>query len=165
MFVLTLNKKSTGKILIAAMLFVFFIGIGAGVKNYIFKNQTTSRSASNLKITTTQDMADYILSKGYSVDLQSAKVKQVKIPKKFDAEFENFNSKIMQTDNLSLKKHKNAKVDKWTFDITDYNVQNKTAVAVLLIKKEKLIGAYLLEMPDGTAYPLAQTDTRSDGLA
>ena len=84
--------------------------------------------------------------------------------KRILAEFENFNRKIMQTDNLSLEKYKNDKVNKWTFDIIDYEVKDKSAVAVLLVKKDKLIGAYLLQMPEGTAYPLVKNQPRTDAL-
>lgn len=163
MFVLTLNRKSTGKALAVFTTVAMALIIGTGVKNYIFEDAATAASV-NTKLTTTQEMADYILAKGYTVDLQSAAVKEVKIPKKFDAEFENFNAKINRTDGLSLEKYKNDKVNKWTFDITDYDVKDKTAVAVLLIKKEKLIGAYLLEMPEGTAYPLAKNAGEGDIL-
>lgn len=164
MFVLTLKKKKSSKILAGILVFVLALGVGTGVNKFLFKNEETARGTSAVKLTTTQEMADYILSKGYTVDLQSASVKEVKIPKKFDAEFENFNSKIMATDGLSLEKYKNDKVNKWTFDITDYSVENKTAVAVLLIKKDKLIGAYLLQMPEGTAHALAKTAGQGDVL-
>ena len=109
-------------------------------------------------------MADYILAKGYTVDLQSAQVKEVKIPKRFDAEFENFNEKIMHTDGLSLEKHKNDRVNKWTFDIVDYDVEGKTAVAALLVRKNKLIGAYIIQQPEGTAHPLAKQVRGTDVL-
>ena len=115
-------------------------------------------------MSTTQQMADYILSKGYTVDLQSAQVKEVRIPKKFDAEFSNFNEKIMGTDGLSLEKYKNDKVSKWTFDIVDYDVEGKTAVAALLVHKEKLIGAYIIQQPDGTAHPLSKDIPGTDIL-
>ncbi|MEG1862723.1 MAG: DUF4830 domain-containing protein [Oscillospiraceae bacterium] len=159
MFVLTLNKKRLGKIAALTLAIALVGGIGVGVKNYFFKN-TAAAAASpkqSLQMSTTQEMADYIAQKGYTADLQSAKVKEVKIPKKFDAEFENFNEKIKKTDNLSLEKYKKDKVNKWTFSITDYDVEGKGAVAVLLVKKDKLIGAYLLEMPEGTACPLSKS--------
>ncbi len=164
MFVLTFSKKNTGRILAGFLALVVAVGAGAGIKNFILKDEETMRNNKNIKLTTTREMVEYILSKGYTADMQSATVKEVKIPKKFDAEFENFNSKINRTDGLSLEKYKNDKVDKWTFDITDYDVENKTATAVLLLKKDKLIGAYLLEMPEGTARPLAKNSGQGDIL-
>lgn len=164
MFVLTLNKKTTGKILSGIGAFALAIAIGTGITNYLFRDEETAARPGNIKLETTQDMTDYILAKGYTADMQSATVREVRIPKKFDAEFENFNAKIMQTDGLSLEKHKNDKVNKWTFEITDYGVEGKTATAVLLLKKDKLIGAYLLEMPDGIAKPLGKSAGQGDIL-
>lgn len=164
MFVLTLNRRRGTKIIAAALAVVFIAGVGAGVKNFLFKDRRTSAAAADLTMESTRDMAAYISRKGYTVDLQSARVNEVRIPKTFDAEFENFNRKIMQTDGLSLEKYKNDKVNKWTFDIIDYEVKDKTAVAVLLVKKDELIGAYLLQMPEGIACPLVKNQTRTDEL-
>ncbi len=163
MFVLTLSKKRYSKILTGAAVFLMALLVGIGRRSFLFKDSETSRPVSS-KLTTTREMADYIFSKGYTVDLRSRGVKEVKIPKKFDREFENFNSKIMATDGLSLEKYKNDKVNKWTFTITDYDVESKTATAVLLIKKDKLIGAYLLQQPEGTAYALAKNRAQGDIL-
>ncbi len=165
MFVLTINKKQGGRALTAVLGVCFVLGAAAGIKNYIFRDQETAASAkTSFEMETTRQMADYILTKGYTVDLQSAQVKEVRIPKKFDAEFENFNDKIKATDGLSLEKYKNDKVNKWTFEITDYDVQDKTAVAVLLVRKDKLIGAYLIQQPDGTAHSMTKTTTGGDIL-
>ena len=165
MFVLTLNRKSGIKGF-ALVLAVCMLRAGAtAVKNFIFKDRETAAfSKQDFEMKTTQQMADYILAKGYTVDLQSAQVKEVKIPKRFDAEFENFNEKIMHTDGLSLEKHKNDRVNKWTFDIVDYDVEGKTAVAALLVRKNKLIGAYIIQQPEGTAHPLAKQIRGTDVL-
>ena len=164
MFVLTFSRKNTGRILTGVMVRIVAVCASVGIKNFVLKNEETLRNNKNIKLTTTQEMVDYILSKGYTADIQTASVKEVKVPKKFDAEFENFDAKINRTDGLSLEKYRNDRVNKWTFDIVDYGVENKTASAVLLIKKDKLIGAYLLEMPDGTAYPLAKNAGQGDVL-
>ena len=165
MFVVTLNRKSTGRLARAVLSVGLVLALACTVKNRIFSRQETASVArQNFEMTTTQQMADYILSKGYTVDLQSAQVKEVRIPKKFDREFENFNDKIMGTDGLSLEKYKNDKVSKWTFDIADYDVEGKTAVAVLLIRKDKLVGAYLIQQPDGTAHSLSKNIPGGDVL-
>ncbi len=165
MFVLTLNSKKSGRAAAALLAVCFILGLAAGVRNFIFrKRETVSAPKQNFEMTTTRQMAEYILSKGYTVDLQSAQVKEVRIPKKFDAEFENFNDKIKLTDGLSLEKYKNDKVNKWTFDIADYDVEGKTAVAVLLVKKDKLIGAYIIQQPDGTAHSMSKHITGGDVL-
>ena len=165
MFVLTLNKKTSGKILRNVITVCFILAVALAVKNFVFgKRQTVAVVKQNMEMTTTQQMADYVLSKGYTVDLQSAQVKEVRIPRKFDAEFENFNDKIRQTDGLSLEKHKNHRVSKWTFDIVDYDVEGKTAVVALLVHKEKLIGAYIIQQPEGTAHSLSKDVLGTDIL-
>lgn len=165
MFVLTLNKKTSGKILRNVITVCFILAVALAVKNFVFdKRQTVAVVKQNFEMNTTQQMADYVLTKGYTVDLQSAQVKEVRIPRKFDAEFENFNDKIKQTDGLSLEKHKNDRVSKWTFDIVDYDVEGKTAVVALLVHKEKLIGAYIIQQPEGTAHPLSKDIPGTDIL-
>lgn len=165
MFVLTLNKKSGIKGIAIILGICLVVGVAGGIKNFIFRDRETIAVAKqDFEMKTTQQMADYILTKGYTVDLQSAQVKEVRIPKKFDAEFENFNDKIMRTDGLSLEKYKNDKVSKWTFDIVDYDVEGKTAVAAMLIRKDKLIGAYIIQQPDGTAHPLSKQISGTDVL-
>ena len=165
MFVVTLNKKSGIKAVVAVLAVGLLLAGACTIKNKVFGLQETAAVVkTDYKMTTTQEMADYILSKGYTVDLQSAQVKEVRIPKKFDAEFENFNEKIMATDGLSLEKYKNDKVSKWTFRIADYDVENKTAVAVLLVRKDKLIGAYLIQNPEGTAHSLSKHISGTDAL-
>ena len=107
MFVVTLNRKSGGKILGAVLAVCFLLAAACTVKRLVFdRRRTVAAVRPSYEMTTTQQMADYILSKGYTVDLQTARVKEVKIPRKFDAEFENFNDKIKQTDGLSLEKYK-----------------------------------------------------------
>lgn len=165
MFVLTFNSKKSGKALAALLAVCFILGIAAGVKNFVFSRRATvAAPKASLEMETTRQMAEYIFSKGYTVDLQSARVKEVRIPKKFDREFENFNNKIKLTDGLSLEKYKNDKVNKWTFDIVDYDVEGKTAVAVMLVKKDKLIGAYIIQQPEGTAHSLSKHITGTDAL-
>lgn len=156
MFVITLNKRKMSKAAAVAASIVIIGVVGFGVKNFFSKDEAAA-GVKNQKFTTTQQMVSYIEEKGYSVDIQTAKVAEVEIPKKFDDNFVLFNEKIMQTDGLSLEKYKGDKVNKWTFDIIDYMGGEKEGCAVLLIKKEKLIGAYVLEKPEGIAKPLANS--------
>ena len=150
MFVVTLNKKKIIKVL-AVVVAVSVIGAaGIAIKSVFTSDKETLASVKKLKFATTQDMINYIEDKGYSADAQTAQVREVEIPKKFDKSFENFNEKIKETDGLSLEKYKGDKVDKWTFNLIDYS-KDKSAVGVLLIRKEKLIGAYILELPEGKA--------------
>lgn len=157
MFVITLNKKKIKKIMTVALCIVAAGAVGIGIKGYFSQNSETFLSGKKTKLSTTQEMVDYIAEKGFTVDIQTAQVAEVEIPKKFDDNFVGFNEKIKQTDNLSLEKYKGDKVNKWTFEIVDYPNGEVKANAVLLIKKEKLIGAYILEQPDGIAKAMVVT--------
>ena len=162
MFVITLNKKKLGRMLAVVACIAVAGAVGVGIKNYFTQDSPTATSAKKTKLSTTQEMIDYIAEKGFTADIQTAQVTEVQIPKKFDDNFVGFNEKIKQTDGLSLEKYKGDKVNKWTFDIIGYPNGDMEAAAVLLIKKEKLIGAYILEQPDGVAKPMLVT---SQGLS
>ena len=164
MFVITLNKKKLVRFAAVAACVALAGVIGVGVKNYFGQNTAVAATARKTKLSTTQEMIDYIAEKGYTADIQTAQVTEVEIPKKFDDNFKGFNDKIRQTDGLSLDKYKGDKVNKWTFTILDYNEGQTDAVAVLLIKKEKLVGAYILELPDGTAKAMVNNQKQQDNL-
>lgn len=157
MFVITISRRKIVKIVAVTVCVAVVGAVAAGVKGFFTQDSTTAIMSKGTKISTTQEMIDYIASKGFTADIQTAQVTEVEIPKKFDGNFEAFNEKIKQTDGLSLEKYKGDKVNKWIFDILDYGTE-KGAAAVLLIKKEKLVGAYILEKPDGVAKPMIKTE-------
>ena len=157
MFVITISKRKIVKIVAVAVCAVVVGAAAVGVKGFFVQDSTTAIMSKGTRLSTTQDMIDYIASKGFAADIQTAQVTEVEIPKKFDANFEVFNEKIKQTDGLSLEKYKGDKVNKWTFDLLEYNSESGAA-AVLLIRKEKLIGAYILEKPDGVAKAMVKTE-------
>ena len=171
MFVITVNRKKITKIALIAVCIVAAGAAGVGVKHFFEKDSAAAATAAKTKFATTQDMVDYIAEKGFTADMQTAQVAEVQIPKKFDDSFIAFNEKIKQNDGLSLEKYKGDKVNKWTFDIIGYSEDDTKAVAVLLIRKEKLIGAYILEKPDGIAKPMVKQNqdaaleqTAADGM-
>lgn len=157
MFVITLNKKKLGRIMAVAVCVAVTGVAGIGLKNHFTKDSPAAAAYRKVKLSTTQEMIDYIAEKGFTADIQTAQVTEVEIPKKFDDNFEGFDEKIKQTDGLSLEKYKGDRVNKWVFDIIDYPNGDMEASAVLLIKKEKLVGAYILEKPDGAVKPMQVT--------
>ena len=160
MFVITISKKRIVKAAAAVVCIVAVGAVAVGVKGFFVQDSATAAVSRSTKLSTTQEMIDYIASKGFTADIQTAQIIEVEIPKKFDSNFEVFNEKIKQTDGLSLEKYKGDKVNKWTFDILDYGTE-KGAAAVLLIRKEKLIGAYILEKPDGLARAMVKTEPQA----
>ncbi|MEG1049934.1 MAG: DUF4830 domain-containing protein [Oscillospiraceae bacterium] len=170
MFVLTVNKKRIGRVL-AAIACVVAIGAAAvGAKSFVFRDADVSAKPKKLKLQTTMEMVEYISDKGFCADVQTAQVMEVEIPKKFDENFVGFNEKIKETDGMSLEKYKGDKVNKWTFDIIDYGKgeneekggkDSKKAVAVLLVKRERLVGAYILEQPQGIARAMSKENKQA----
>ena len=156
MFVITINKRKITRILVLAVCAVTVGAAGMGVKGFFEKDSATIAAGKKTKLSTTQEMVDYIAQKGFTADMQTARVTEVEIPQKFDDSFTAFNEKIKQNDGLGLEKNKGDKVNKWTFTLIDYDEGNTEAAAVLLVRKEKLVGAYILELPDGIAKPMVK---------
>ncbi len=154
MFVITLNKKKITKIAAAVVCVVAVGAVGIGIKNFFLRDSAAVAVKGKVKLETTLEMVDYISQKGFTADMQTAQVSEVQIPKKFDDSFKSFNEKIKMNDGLSLEKYKGDKVNKWTFEIIGYDEKETKAVAVLLLRKQKLVGAYILEKPDGKAVPM-----------
>ena len=161
MFVITVNRKKITKIALVAVCVVAVGAAGIKARSFFAKDSAAAAPARKTKLATTQEMVDYIAHKGFTADMQTAQVAEVQIPKKFDDSFNSFNEKIKQNDGLSLEKYKGEKVNKWTFDIIGYDDNDTKAAAVLLIRKEKLIGAYILEKPDGIAKPMVKQNQDS----
>ena len=161
MFVITVNRKKITKIALVAVCVVAVGAAGIKARSFFAKDSAAAAPARKTKLVTTQEMVDYIAQKGFTADMQTAQVAEVQIPKKFDDSFTSFNEKIKQNDGLSLEKYKGERVNKWTFDIIGYDDSDTKAVAVLLIRREKLIGAYILEKPDGIAKPMLKQNQDS----
>ena len=98
MFVITVNRKKITKIALAAVCIVAVGAAGIRVKGFFEKDSATAAAARKTKLSTTQEMVDYIAQKGFTADMQTAQVAEVQIPKKFDDSFTAFNEKIKQND-------------------------------------------------------------------
>ncbi|MBQ5782983.1 MAG: hypothetical protein IIV99_06335, partial [Oscillospiraceae bacterium] len=65
MFVITLNRKKINQAVAVFICVVTATAVGLGVKNYFTKDSAASASAKT-KLSTTQEMVDYIASKGFT---------------------------------------------------------------------------------------------------
>lgn len=99
-------------------------------------------------IETTQDIATYFTGYGMEVDLSTAAVDKVKVPKKWDDSFAAFNQ-VVEESGLTLEDHKGKTVEKWTALCPALSDGEKDTYCVLLVYKTKAVGAYLLEKPSG----------------
>ena len=99
-------------------------------------------------IETTQDIGEWFTGHGLEVDLSTAAVDKVKIPKKWDDSFSAFNQ-VVEESGLTLENYKGKTVEKWTALCPTRSDGAQDSYAVLLVYKAQPIGAYLLEKPSG----------------
>ena len=99
-------------------------------------------------IETTQDIGEWFTGHGLEVDLSTAAVDKVKIPKKWDDSFSAFNQ-VVEESGLTLENYKGKTVEKWTALCPARSDGAQDSYAVLLVYKAQPIGAYLLEKPSG----------------
>ena len=100
-------------------------------------------------IENTQDIGTYFTGYGFEVDLSTAAVDKVKIPKKWDDSFTAFNQVVGES-GLTLADYKGKTVEKWTVLCPARSDGATDTYCVLLVYKAKPVGAYLLEKPSGT---------------
>ena len=162
MFVLTMNKNGLKKAA-AAVCCAALIGLGALAADGMAGDPAAQAAAlggisKNVKVKSTDDMVTFLLSYGVEADLVSAKVEKVRVPKEWDENFEAFNEVIRQS-GLDLAKSRGKTVEKWEFVAPNRSTGQDTAYAILLVRKNKVVGGYILNRPSGEVQPLAQQDT------
>ncbi len=122
-------------------------------------------------IQTTQDIATYFTGYGFEVDLSTAAVDKVKIPKSWDDSFAAFDQVVGES-GLSLADYKGKTVEKWTALCPQRSDGENDTYCVLLVYKTRPVGAYLLEKPSGevtglvtAAQAVAQSAAENAGAA
>ena len=105
-------------------------------------------------IRTTQDIAGYFTGYGLEVDATGITADRVKIPRRWDDSFSAFNTVVAQS-GLDLAKYKGKTVEKWLAPIPARSTGGSEVYGVLLVYKQKAVGAYLLAKPSGTVTGLA----------
>ena len=169
MFVFTMHKRGLKKAAVVVGCAALLALSAAAVSHFAFGEAAPTAllgGSEKIELDSTSDMATYLSGLGVEVDLSSAKVDKVKIPKKWDASFEAFNEVIIQG-GLDLSKYKNKTVEKWDFVSPNKSTADQTVSAILLVYKEQLIGAYLIGRPSGGVQPLVapQPDASSSSAA
>ena len=135
---------------------VILCGVVVGVNGVVTGARATAAAASGNTVKSAEDMANFLLGYGVEVDVGTAQVLQVTIPKKFDSSFKAFNE-VIQACGMDLGKYKGKVVEKWVLQSPNRTVENQTAYAVLLVKNAKVIGGYLLYQPSGEVLSLRDT--------
>lgn len=147
MFVVTLSKTNLKKAGIGVMCCAL-VAFSAVLGRYI-SSRTVSVSASANKIESAQDIQTWFTGYGVDVDGASITADKVKIPRKWDDSFSAFNG-VVQQSGMDLAKYKGKTVEKWTALIPAASDGENSRYGVLLVYKNKAVGAYLLERPSGT---------------
>ena len=156
MFMVTVHKDSLRRF--AAMLgcAVVLCAVLLGVNSLADGARATAAAAAGDTVKSAEDMANYLLGYGVEVDVSTAQVLQVTIPKKFDKSFQAFNE-VIQDSGMDLAKYKGKLAEKWVLQSPNRTVEDQTAYAVLLVRNAKVIGGYLLYQPSGEVLSLKQT--------
>lgn len=105
-------------------------------------------AAADPGIETTQDIAEFFTGHGFEVDLATAAVDKVKIPKKWDDSFTAFDQVVGES-GMSLADYKGKTVEKWTVLCPALSNGEEDTYCVLLVYKGKAVGSYLLAKPSG----------------
>lgn len=164
MFVLTLGKKSLRRLGAAAVCGIALAGAVLAVSGFIHAgdsaleaNAPASQSGAAAipeQITGSEDIAAFFKGFGLEVDLTTATVDKVKVPKKWDESFSAFNT-VVKESGFDLEDSKGKTVEKWLVECPARSDGENTCQCVLLVYKEKPVGAYLLSQPSGEVTGLA----------
>lgn len=156
MFMVTVHKGSLRRF--AAMLgcAAVLCAVLLGINSLADGARATAAAAAGDTVKSAEDMANYLLGYGVEVDVGTAQVLQVTIPKKFDKSFQAFNE-VIQDSGMDLAKYKGKLAEKWVLQSPNRTVENQTAYAVLLVRNSKVIGGYLLYQPSGEVISLRAT--------
>lgn len=156
MFMVTVHKSSWRRFFAMLGCAVVLSGVFLGVNTLADGARATAAAASGDTVKSAEDMANFLLGYGVEVDVSTAQVLQVTIPKKFDESFKAFNE-VIQDCGMDLAKHKGKLVEKWVLQSPNRTVEDQTAYAVLLVRNARVIGGYLLYQPSGEVLSLKQT--------
>ena len=163
MFVLTLGKKSLRRLGAAAVCGIALAGAVLAVSGFIHAGdgalEASASAAQNPAglpetIAGAEDISAFFGAFGLEVDLTGATVDKVKVPKKWDESFSAFNGVVKQS-GFDLSQVKGKTVEKWLAECPARSTGEETCKCVLLVYKEKPVGAYLLNEPSGEVQGLA----------
>lgn len=157
MFVLTLGKKSLRRIGAVAVCGIVLAGTVFAVGSFFrtsdalaTNGQTTEteQNVAEMKIENSDSISAFFKNFGLEVDLSTATVDKVKVPKKWDESFSAFNT-VVKESGLDLANSKGKTVEKWLVLCPGRSAGDQKCYGVLLVYKQKPVGAYLLNEPSG----------------
>lgn len=163
MFVVTLGKKGLrklgavavcGVVLTAAVMAAAGTLAGSSHSSQPVNASPAAQQAATVKVEGSAQVQEFFQLFGLEVDLASATVDKVKIPKKWDESFSAFNT-VVKESGLDLEKSKGKSVEKWMVLCPSLSAGEDSCYGVVLVYKQKPVGAYLLHQPSGEVVGLA----------
>lgn len=164
MFVLTLGKKGLRRLGAAAVCGIALAGAVLAVSGFIHAGDDALEASASAaqsgagtlpaEIGGAEDIAAFFKNFGLEVDLTTATVDKVKVPKKWDESFSAFNG-VVKESGFDLQQVKGKTVEKWLVECPARSTGDQTCQCVLLVYKQKPAGAYLLNEPSGEVLGLA----------
>ena len=148
MFLFTLTKPRLRRAGALALCTACLAGTVTAAVHFAGAAAPTAAAAGTTVIETTQDIAGYFTGYGFEVDLATAAVDKVKVPKKWDDSFAAFDQVVGES-GLSLAACKGKTVEKWTALCPQLSDGENDTYCVLLVYKTRPVGAYLLAKPSG----------------
>lgn len=148
MFLFTLTKPRLRRAGALALCTACLAGTVTAAVRFAGAAAPTAATAGTTVIETTQDIAGYFTGYGFEVDLATAAVDKVKVPKKWDDSFAAFDQVVGES-GLSLAACKGKTVEKWTALCPQLSDGENDTYCVLLVYKTRPVGAYLLAKPSG----------------
>ncbi len=145
MFMLTIQKANLKKIGALALCGAVIAAAAMAGKVVERNTETTAVAAS---VESTQDIQTYFLGFGLEVDPTDITADKVKVPKKWNDSFSAFNNIVAQSGS-DLTECKGKTVEKWLAAIPSLSTGEQTMYGVLLLRNQKVLGAYILEKPSG----------------
>lgn len=138
MFVYSVNKRQIKLAAIVFCLIVMCIILVLLTRQSI---ETMKANQVNLKASSPQERVAYLAQFGWSVDENSAQVKEIIIPAEFDEVYSEYN-KIQLEQGFDLTKYLSKRVKKCTYTVTNYpGYEQKSCIkATLLVFDGKVIG-------------------------
>ena len=160
MFLFTLTKPRLRRAGALALCTACLAGTVTAAVHFAGAAAPTAAAAGTTVIETTQDIAGYFTGYGFEVDLATAAVDKVKVPKKWDDSFTAFDQVVGES-GLSLAACKGKTVEKWTALCPQLSDGENDTYCVLLVYKTGLVTA----AAEGAAALAAQQTPAPDGEA
>lgn len=91
------------------------------------------------KIKTNEDRIAFLRQFGWEVTPEPKEVREVTIPEEFDKVFTGYNE-IQKQQGLDLSKYKRKKVQRYTYEITNYEDEEGVVYVNILVYRNRVIG-------------------------